>query len=86
MFHGNGRIQEESESMEFEALCAKMVGKKVRVRFKDGGAPIIGECIGYTRAIDNDSEIAEIDIDTGISNTCYSLMESEISDIEKLKN
>ena len=29
--------------MDFEALCEKMVGKKVRIRFKDGGAPIVGK-------------------------------------------
>ena len=72
--------------MDFEALCEKMVGKKVRIRFKDGGAPIVGKCIGYTWAVDNEPEIAEIDIDSGIPNACYGLMESEISDIEELKD
>ena len=42
------RFSEEGKSMDFEALCEKMVGKKVRIRFKDGGAPIVGKCIGYT--------------------------------------
>lgn len=72
--------------MNFETLCAKMVGKKVRIRFKDGGTPIVGECTGYTRAVDNEPKIAEIDIDSGIPNACYGLMESEISDIEELKD
>lgn len=72
--------------MNFETLCAKMVGKKVQIRFKDGGAPVVGKCIGYTRAVDNEPEIAEIDIDSGIPNACYGLMESEISDIEELKD
>ena len=48
--------------------------------------PFVGKCIGYTRAVDNEPEIAEIDIDSGISNACYGLMESEISDIEELKD
>lgn len=72
--------------MEFEALCEKMVGKRVRVTFKDGGTPVIGKCIGYTRAVDNDPEIAEIDVDTGVQGACYGLMESEISDVEELKD
>ena len=72
--------------MDFEALCEKMVGKKVRIRFKDGGAPIVGKCIGYKLAIQNQPEIAEIYIDSGIPNACYGLMESEISDIEELKD
>lgn len=72
--------------MEFEALCEKMVGKRVRVIFKDGGTPIVGKCIGYTRAIDNDPEIAEIDVDTGAQGAHYGLMESEIADVEELKD
>lgn len=72
--------------MEFEALCEKMVGKRVRVIFKDGGTPIVGKCIGYTRAIDNDPEIAEIDVDTGTQGAHYGLMESEIADVEELKD
>ena len=48
--------------------------------------PFVGKCIGYTRAVDNEPEIAEIDIDSGIPNACYGLMESEISDIEELKD
>lgn len=80
------RIQERGEFMEFEALCEKMVGKRVRVIFKDGGTPIVGKCIGYTRAIDNDPEIAEIDVDTGTQGAHYGLMESEIADVEELKD
>ena len=80
------RTQERGEFMEFEALCEKMVGKRVRVIFKDGGTPSVGKCIGYTRAIDNDPEIAEIDVDTGVQGAYCGLMESEISDIEELKD
>lgn len=80
------RIQERGEFMEFEALCEKMVGKRVRVIFKDGGTPIVGKCIGYTRAIDNDPEIAEIDVNTGTQGAHYGLMESEIADVEELKD
>lgn len=80
------RIQGRGEVMEFEAMCERMVGKRVRITFKDGGTPVIGKCIGYTRAVDNDPEIAEIDVDTGIQGAYCGLMESEIADVEELKN
>lgn len=79
-------IQEGDEPMNFETMCEKMVGKRIRVTFKDGGIPIVGECIGYTRAVDNDPEIAEINVDVGGQGACYGLMESEISNVEELKD
>jgi hypothetical protein len=79
-------FREEGEFMGFETLCEKMIGKKVCVTFKDKGAPVIGKCTGYTRAIDNDPEIAEIIVDVGEKGFCYGLMESEISDVKELKD
>lgn len=70
--------------MGFEAMCEKMLGKKVRITFKDGSTPMSGVCAGYTRAIDNEPEIAEIDIDTGVDGAYYGLMENEIEKIEEL--
>lgn len=72
--------------MEFEAMCEEMLGKRVRVTLKEAADPIDGKVIGYTRAIDNDPEIAEIYIDTGTKNSCYGLLESEILSMEELKN
>lgn len=67
---------------EFEILCENMVGKTVRVTFKDGGTPITGYCEGFVRAIDNDPEVAQIDvISQGIS---YGLLETEIQSIEEV--
>lgn len=43
-----------------------------------------GVCVGYTRAADNEPEVAEIDIDTGAAGAYYGLMENEIEAIEEL--
>lgn len=70
--------------MGFEEKCERMLGKKVRITFADGSAPISGMCVGYTPAIDNEPEIAEIDIDTGMDGACYGLLENEIEKMEEL--
>lgn len=66
--------------MNFERRCEELLGKQVRVIFRDGSPPMRGTCVGYTRAVDNEPEIAEIDLDTVL----YGLMENEIEAIEEL--
>lgn len=70
--------------MDFEARCEEVVGKTVRITFKDGSVPMVGECYGYTRAIDNDPEIAEIDILRG--GLLYGLEEPDIASIEEVRS
>ena len=70
--------------MEFETICERMLGKKVRITFVDGSTPISGRCVGYTPAIDNEPELAEIDLDTGVAGVCYGFLENEIMKIEEL--
>ena len=70
--------------MHFERRCEERLGKQVRVTFRDGSPPMRGTCVGYTRAVDNEPEIAEIDLDTGTAGVLYGLMENEIEAIEEL--
>lgn len=70
--------------MDFEERCETLLGKHVRITFRDGSPPMVGTCVGYTRAVDNEPEIAEIDIDTGVAGVYYGLMENEVESIEEL--
>ena len=40
------------EFSPFEILCEESVGKRIRIHLKDGSVDE-GECIGFTRGIDN---------------------------------
>ena len=71
-------------NMGLEERCEALLGKQVRITFRDGSPPMCGVCVGYTRAADNEPEIAEIDIDTGAAGAYYGLMENEIEAIEEL--
>lgn len=57
-------------------------GHKVKVTFLDGTFPITGKCIGYTQALDNEPEIASIDVRS--DGMLYELYENDIKDIEIL--
>lgn len=70
--------------MCFEKRCEELLGRQVRITFRDGSPSMCGTCVGYTRAVDNEPEIAEIDIDTGVVGVCYGLMENEIEAMEEL--
>lgn len=70
--------------MGLEERCEALLGKQLRITFRDGSQPMCGVCVGYTRTADNEPEIAEIDIDTGAAGAYYGLMENEIEAIEEL--
>jgi len=55
------------------------VDKKVKVTLLEGDI-IIGKCIDYTKAIDNDPEVDSIDLK--IKKDIYELYENEIESIE----
>ena len=77
-------ITKENNYMGLEERCEALLGKQVRITFRDGSPPMCGVCVGYTRTADNEPEIAEIDIDTGAAGAYYGLMENEIEAIEEL--
>lgn len=77
-------ITKGNNKMGLEERCEALLGKQVRITFRDGSPPMCGVCVGYTRAVDNEPEIAEIDIDTGAAGAYYGLMENEIEVIEEL--
>lgn len=67
---------------EFELKADDARGHHVRITFKDGRTPYIGYCIGFSRALDCDPEIAEIDVQTDLKNDWYeSFDENEVEDI-----
>lgn len=77
-------ITKGNNTMGLEERCEALLGKQVRITFRDGSPPMCGVCVGYTRAADNEPGIAEIDIDTGAAGAYYGLMENEIEAIEEL--
>lgn len=77
-------ITKGNNNMGLEERCGALLGKQVRITFRDGSPPMCGVCVGYARAADNEPEIAEIDIDTGAAGAYYGLMENEIEAIEEL--
>lgn len=56
-------------------------GKRIKVFFCDGTAPISGDYLGYTPAYDDPDERASISVDGDMS---YELYEDEIERIEIL--
>ena len=77
-------IAKGNNNMGLEERCEALLGKQVRITFRDGSPPMCGVCVGYTRAADNEPEIAEIDRDTDVAGAYYGLMENEIEAIEEL--
>ena len=57
-------------------------GHTVKVTFLDGTFPVTGKCISYTQALDNEPEIASIDVESG--GMLFGLYENDIKDIEIL--
>jgi len=59
------------------------VGKRIKI-ISISNKEYIGKVVGYVQALDNEPEIAEIDIDNEIDNRGYTLLENEIKSIEIL--
>ena len=54
----------------------------MKITFKDGRKPYVGHCISFSRALDCDSEIAEIDVQMDTRDDWYeSFDETEVEDI-----
>lgn len=54
---------------------------KVEIRLVGGLKPCIGECINYTKPLDNDPEVASIDIRVPGYPSIYEITEDEIETI-----
>ena len=66
----------------FEIKADDARGHRVKITFKDGRTPYVGHCISFSRALDCDPEIAEIDVKTDKKNNWYeSFRENEVKDI-----
>ena len=66
----------------FEIKADDARGHRVKITFKDGRTPYVGHCISFSRALDCDPEIAEIDVKTDKKNNWYeSFDETEVEDI-----
>ncbi|MCI6041006.1 MAG: hypothetical protein MR742_10875 [Clostridiales bacterium] len=66
----------------FEIKADDARGHRVKITFKDGRTPYVGYCFGFSRALDCDPEIAEIDVKTDKKNNWYeSFDETEVEDI-----
>lgn len=67
---------------EFEKKAYYAVRHRVKITFKDGRTPYIGYCFGFSRALDCDPEIAEIDVQKDTRDDWYeSFDETEVEDI-----
>ncbi|MFR6100878.1 MAG: hypothetical protein ACLUO8_00185 [Christensenellales bacterium] len=67
---------------EFEIKADDARGHRVRITFKDGRKPVEGYCSGFSRALDCDPEIAEIDVlEHKEANWGESFDETEVEDI-----
>lgn len=67
---------------EFEIKADDARGHRVKITFKDGRMPYVGHCIGFSRALDCDPEIAEIDVQKDTRDDWYeSFDETEVEDI-----
>ena len=79
--HGEEAYDVEAYS-EFEIKADDARGHRVRITFKDGRKPVEGYCSGFSRALDCDPEIAEIDVlEHKEANWGESFDETEVEDI-----
>ena len=59
-------------------------GHKVEIHLVGGFKPCIGECINYTKPLDNDPEVASIDIRVPGYSSTYEITEDEIETLTLL--
>ncbi len=59
-------------------------GHEVEIRLADGFKPVVGKCINYTKPLDNDPEVASIDIRVPGYTSVYEITEDEIETLTLL--
>ena len=63
---------------EMQKLMFEAVGCEVEVHLVGGFKPCIGKCIGYTQPLDNEPEVAAIDLKVSGMSSIYEITEEEI--------
>ncbi len=66
------------EITEMQRKMYEACGHEVEIHFSDGDKPIIGKCINYTKPLDNDPEVASMDIKVQGLSYIYEIFEEEI--------
>ena len=72
------------EITEMQKQMYAACGHKVEIHLVGGFKPCIGECINYTKPLDNDPEVASIDIRVPGYSSIYEITEDEIETITLL--
>ena len=63
---------------EMQKLMFNAVGSEVEVHIIGGVKPFVGKCTAYTSPIDNEPEVATIDIKVNGMSSLYEITEEEI--------
>lgn len=66
------------EMTEMQKKMYAAVGREVELHLYGGYKPVIGKCINYTKPLDNDPEVASIDIQVPGFTSLYEITEDEI--------
>lgn len=54
------------------------VNREIEIQFKDGSKPIRGKCVGFTQPLDNDPEVASIEIKVHGYSCLFEITEDQI--------
>ncbi len=63
---------------EMQELMESAFGHEVEVYIYGGFKPFIGKCVGYTQPLDNDPEVAVIDVEIPGRSSLCGITEEEI--------
>ncbi len=66
---------------EMQKKMYAALGHEVELHLAGGYKPVIGKCINYTKPLDNDPEVASIDIEVPGFSSIYEITEDEIETI-----
>ena len=66
---------------EMQKLMSSAVGFDVEVHIVGGYKPCVGKCTGFTQPLDNEPEVATIDVKVDGMSSIYEITEEEIEKI-----
>lgn len=66
---------------EMQKLMSNAVGYDVEVHIVGGYKPCVGKCTGFTPPLDNEPEVATIDVKVDGMPSIYEITEEEIENI-----
>ena len=72
------------EMTEMQKQMYAACGHKVELHIVGGYKPLIGKCINFTKPLDNDPEVASIDIRVPGRSSIYEIIEDEIETLNVL--